>query len=48
MDLYGRKLFQEKGVADKIYNFGQNFIAGCYFVRVTQGEIQSTQKIIKQ
>jgi hypothetical protein len=48
MDLYGRKLFQEKGVADKIYNFGQNFIAGCYFVRVTQGETQSTQKIIKQ
>jgi hypothetical protein len=48
MDLFGRKLFQEKGGADKIYNFGQNFKAGSYFVRVNQGEVQTTQKIIKQ
>ncbi len=48
MDLFGRKLFQEKGLADKMYTFGQNFIAGSYFVRVTQGETQTTQKIIKQ
>lgn len=48
MDLFGRKLFQERGGADKIYNFGQNFKAGSYFVRVNQGEVQTTQKIIKQ
>ena len=48
MDLFGRKLYQEKGGADKTYNFGQNFKAGSYFVRVTQGEVQTTQKIIKQ
>ena len=48
MDLFGRKLFQERGGGDKIYNFGQNFKAGPYFVRVTQGETQTTQKIIKQ
>lgn len=48
MDLYGRKLYQEKGGADKTYNFGQYFKAGIYFVRVTQGQVQTTQKIIKQ
>ena len=48
MDLFGRKLYQEKGGADKVYNFGQNFNTGSYFVRVTQGEIQTIQKIIKQ
>ncbi len=48
MDLFGRKLHQDKGGSDKIYNFGQNFKAGSYFVRVTQGETQTTLKIIKQ
>ena len=47
MDLYGRKVYQSSGSINNTYSFGQNFIAGSYFVRVMQGNTKSIQKIIK-
>ncbi|MEI8052900.1 MAG: T9SS type A sorting domain-containing protein [Bacteroidota bacterium] len=47
MDLYGRKVYQSSGSINNTYSFGQNFIAGPYFVRVMQGNTKSIQKIIK-
>jgi hypothetical protein len=47
IDLYGRRLYQTKATTERNFNFGQDFKSGSYFVRVTQGQTQSTQKIIK-
>lgn len=47
MDMFGKKVYQAKGTFDKKYQFGENFKAGTYFVRVIQGTKVTTQKIIK-
>ena len=47
IDLLGRRVYQTKASTERNFNFGQDFKAGSYFVRVIQGETQSTQKIIK-
>lgn len=47
IDLSGNRIFTTKGSPVTIYSFGQQFKAGVYFVRVIQGEYQSTQKVIK-
>jgi hypothetical protein len=47
IDLSGNRIFATKGNPNTIYNFGQQFKAGVYFVRVIQGEYQTTQKVIK-
>lgn len=47
MDLNGRRVFQAKGLPGKKFVFGENFRAGTYFVKVTQGTNVKTEKIIK-
>jgi hypothetical protein len=47
MDLNGRRVFQTKGLPGKKFVFGENFRAGTYFVKVTQGTNVKTEKIIK-
>ena len=47
MNLYGKKVFETKGAFDKKYVFGQNLVAGTYFLRVIQANKITTQKVIK-
>jgi hypothetical protein len=47
MDLNGRKVYQAKGAPGKKYVFGESFISGTYFVRVSQDSLVITQKLIK-
>ncbi|MFT3911846.1 MAG: T9SS type A sorting domain-containing protein [Ferruginibacter sp.] len=47
MNLYGTKVYEGKGSVSKNYVFGNNFPAGTYFVRVTQGKDVKTTTIIK-
>lgn len=47
LDIYGKKVYKEKGDAYKEFHFGDNFKAGVYFLRVKQGELTSTVKLVK-
>ncbi|MEO8768987.1 MAG: T9SS type A sorting domain-containing protein [Ferruginibacter sp.] len=47
MNLNGRKVFEGRGSVYKNYVFGDNFMAGTYFVRVTQGKDVKTTTVIK-
>jgi hypothetical protein len=47
MNLNGTRVYQDKGSAAQQYVFGQNFPAGTYFVRVTQGKDVKTTTVIK-
>ena len=47
-DVLGKMIHQEKGQSDKLYDFGSNFKAGIYIVKVTQANNSTTTKIIKQ
>ena len=43
----GRVVFQTAGIANKKYRFGENFAAGLYIIKVTNGDDLKTLKIIK-
>jgi hypothetical protein len=47
-DVLGKMVHQEKGQANKLYNFGLNFRPGIYIVKVIQANTTTTTKIIKQ
>ena len=43
----GRIVFQTTGMANKRYKFGEDFAAGLYIIKVTNGNASKTLKIIK-
>ena len=43
----GRIVFQTTGTTNKKYNFGENFAAGLYVIKVTNGNDLKTLKVIK-
>lgn len=43
----GKLVYNENGIADKIYSFGNSFRNGIYVVKVVQGKYMETMKIIK-
>jgi hypothetical protein len=46
-DLYGRKVFSAKGLAEEYFSFGEDFPPGIYFVHVTGGVRTNTIKVLK-
>ena len=47
MNMNGTRVYEGKGSASRNYVFGSEFLAGTYFVRVTQGKDVKTTTIIK-
>jgi len=43
----GKIVFQTAGITNKTYKFGQNFAAGLYIIKVTNGNELKTLKVIK-
>lgn len=46
-NLNGKRLYSSKGSKNDLYQFGNNFLPGIYFVNVIQGKKIKTAKIIK-
>ena len=47
MNMFGKRVYEEKGAFNKIYTFGQHFAPGTYFVRVKQAGKVTTQTVVK-
>jgi large repetitive protein len=47
VDMYGKCVYEIKGMANQQYKFGQNFSPGSYMLRIMQGGEIKTTKIIK-
>ena len=47
-DIYGRKVYQAKGVVSQTYTLGNGFSSGMYIVKVMQGKNIQTLKLIKR
>jgi len=47
-DIMGRKVYQAEGSGNKLYHFGNSFMAGIYNVQVVQGDRKQTIKVIKE
>ena len=47
-DIMGRKVYATEGLANRDYQFGQNFKIGMYLVEIRQGKLHKTLKLVKQ
>jgi hypothetical protein len=47
IDMFGRRVHRATGTFNKKFQFGRDFGAGTYFVKVTQASKVVTQKVIK-
>lgn len=47
VDIYGKYVYEIKGMANQQYKFGQNFSSGSYILRIMQGGEIKTIKIFK-
>lgn len=48
LDRLGKPVYSITGSANKVYQFGEGFTPGLYFVEIVQGSKHSTIKIVKQ
>jgi hypothetical protein len=47
-DQLGRKVYQSEGMGKLQYRFGQNFLAGMYYIQVVQGNEKRSIKLVKE
>jgi hypothetical protein len=48
VDVTGRVVYSARGTANRIYQFGEGLVAGLYIAEISQGDITSKVKLIKQ
>ena len=48
VNIVGQEVYKTRGSINETYKFGNQFVAGTYFVQVMQGESMKTLKVVKQ